>query len=117
MIIMVSSTGNTKSDACDPRFGRCQYFVKFDTESKAYEFIENKAVDASQGAGIAAAQIVVDHKADLLLTGNLGPKAFQVLNISNIKAYKTSGKTVEETIQSFDEHTYELIQVPGMPQK
>lgn len=117
MIIMVSSTGNSKSNVCDPRFGRCQYFVKFDTESNAYEFIENKAVNSSQGAGIAAAQIVVDEKADFLLTGNLGPKAFQVINASNIKAFRTSGQTVEETIQSFDEHTYEMIQVAGSPQK
>ena len=117
MILMVSSTGKTVESSCDPRFGRCQFFVKYDTDKKVYEFIENTGISANHGAGIAAAQVVVDQKVDYLLTGNLGPKAFQVVSGAGIKAFRVEGVSVGEAVEQFDVKTGELIQVPGMSLK
>ena len=49
-------------------FGRTPYFLIYDTESKESSFINNSAASSSGGAGIKAAQTVVDSKADVLLT-------------------------------------------------
>ncbi len=43
-------------------FGRSPYFLIYETESKESLFIENSAAESQGGAGIKAAQIIVDHQ-------------------------------------------------------
>ena len=41
MIVAITSTGNTIESSIDPRFGRCAFFVLYDTESKEIFFHNN----------------------------------------------------------------------------
>ncbi len=41
MIITLSSTGPDPSDLLDPRFGRCRFFIFYDTETGRYTYREN----------------------------------------------------------------------------
>lgn len=43
MRIAVSSTGPDPGDLMDPRFGRCRFFVFYNTETGAYTSKENTA--------------------------------------------------------------------------
>ena len=56
-------------------FGRTPYFLIYDVETKESIFIDNSAAASTGGAGIKAAQIIVDNKADVLLTPRLGENA------------------------------------------
>jgi len=86
MKIAVTATDNELISDMDPRFGRAKYFVLVDPETLEYEAVENKQnLNLPQGAGIQAAKIIVDHKADVLISGNCGPKAYEVLNAAGIK--------------------------------
>ncbi len=101
MKIAISSTGPSLDDQIDPRFGRCAYFIIIDPETMEYETIPNQNVDATSGAGISAAQLVIDKGATVVLTGNLGPKAANVFNASKTKAVTNMTGLVGEVVQRY----------------
>ena len=49
-------------------FGRTPYFLIYDTETKESTFLDNSAATSTGGAGIKAAQTLVDNKVNVLLT-------------------------------------------------
>ncbi|MGB5984898.1 MAG: NifB/NifX family molybdenum-iron cluster-binding protein, partial [Desulfobacterales bacterium] len=98
MKIAISSTGPNLESQIDPRFGRCAYFLIVDSESGAFEVIQNEAAAASGGAGIQAAQMIINTGVDAVITGNLGPNATQVLNSSNLKVYLGVSGTAGEAV-------------------
>ena len=93
MKIAVSASGATLNSDIDPRFGRCQYFIIVDSDTMAFEAIENSASMSSGGAGISAGQQIADKGAEVVLTGNCGPNAYQTLSAAGIKVVTgVSGK-------------------------
>ncbi|MFD2110683.1 NifB/NifX family molybdenum-iron cluster-binding protein [Thiorhodococcus fuscus] len=100
MKIIATSTGQDLDAALDPRFGRCAYFVLIDTDSGALEAIANPFLDAAGGAGTQAAQWVLDQEADVLLTGQCGPKATAVLRDSGIRIVEGTSGSVREASAS-----------------
>jgi predicted Fe-Mo cluster-binding NifX family protein len=101
MRIAVTSTADSKYALMDERFGRCAFFAIYDSKADHYEFLDNTAVAAGHGAGISAAQFVADQKIDVVITGNLGPKAKQVLDASNIKGFKLEAVKIEDAVKAF----------------
>ena len=82
-------------------FGRAPYFLIYDTETKQSDFLDNSAAVSTGGAGIKAAQVIVDSKANALLTPRLGENAADVLKAADIKIYKTSGASAKADIDAF----------------
>lgn len=101
MKICVTSRGNTLESALDPRFGRAAYFIIVDSENTSYDAIENKAAVAAGGAGITAAQTVVDKKVKAVITGNVGPNALNVLKAADIEIYQGISASVKENLEEF----------------
>lgn len=85
MKICVTATGDTFDAAIDPRFGRAPYFMIVDSEDMSFEAVNNTAAGAMSGTGIQAAQTVASKGAKLVITGNVGPNAFQALSSAEIK--------------------------------
>ena len=98
MKIAVSAVRGHLDASVDPRFGRCAYFLIVDTDSMEFEAVENAAATAAGGAGIQAAQNVLEKGVDTLITGNCGPKAFSVLSTGGVKVFLTAGTTVREAL-------------------
>ena len=99
MKLLVTVSGEEGLEAeVDSRFGRAPYFLFVDTESMEHTIQENKATGESSGAGVAAAQEVLDEKVQGVIAGNFGPKAFNSLKASQVKLYSVSGVTVEEAV-------------------
>ena len=101
MKIAVSATGKDLNCQIDPRFGRCQYFIFVDPETMEFEVLENEGLMASGGAGVQAAQSVVQKGANAVITGNLGPNAASALSASGIKVYLAPGGTVKDVTEAF----------------
>jgi len=103
MKIAVSSTGkNIDSNVADV-FGRSPYFIIVeieDREIKRIEIIENKSTEQMSGAGISAAQLMAEKNVNAVITGNVGPRAFDVLNQFNIGIYIGNG-TIKKVLQEF----------------
>lgn len=102
MMVVVTARGETMDSAVDGRFGRTAFLLQIDTESGACQAHSNRPnLQAAQGAGIQTAQSVADLAPDALITGNLGPKAFRVLQAAGIRAYRCQDSTAAEAILRF----------------
>lgn len=113
MKIGISSTGQTISSPVDPRFGRCSYFAIYNTDDNSCRFTTNNAQHAGGGAGIAAAQQMIDEDVEIILTGNMGPNAYNVIKGNGIRVFRIGAVTVEKAIQLFREAKLEEISEAG----
>ena len=101
MKIGVSSTGENLDANVDQRFGRCKYFLIVDTESMEFEVLSNESAMASGGAGIQAAQTIAKTGAEVIVTGNVGPNAFQTLSAAGMKIFTGASGTIKESIEKY----------------
>ena len=101
MKIAISSQGDNLDSQVDARFGRCNYFIIIDSETGEFEAVSNQASGAMGGAGIQSAQTVADKDVKAVITGNVGPNAFQTLKATDIKIYGGASGTVGEAIEKY----------------
>ncbi len=123
MKICITSEGKTLDAKVDPRFGRCQNFIFFDTDTGNFEAEENVNSQFQGGAGIQSGQLVVSKGVKAVLTGNVGPNAHQVLSAAGISIFTGVSGTVKEAIEGYKNGKYKVADVPtvgskfGMPGK
>jgi predicted Fe-Mo cluster-binding NifX family protein len=100
MKIAITATGNSLTSQLDQRFGRCAYFVIFDTVSKTTEFILNPNKDSEEGAGPASVQLVASHEVNKIISGEFGIKIKSLLDSLKIQmiVIKDPTKTIQEII-------------------
>ena len=101
MKVAITSTGNSPDSKLDSRFGRCSYFVVFDTESQSTEFIPNPNMENIEGAGPASAQLVASKGAKKVISGEFGAKVkslFDSLQIQLI-VLNDADKKISEIIE------------------
>ena len=87
-----------KKDIC-PVFGRAPYFLFAEGDSR--EILSNPGTSSQGGAGISAAQFLVDQKADILITPRCGENAAAVFQAAGIKIYKSAGGSAEDNLNSY----------------
>jgi len=95
-------------------FARCPFYMLIDPETKIFTIEENPAQNASGGAGVKAAQWMIDKEATAVITGNLGPKAHDVLSSANMPAFKSQGGNIEETLKAYNEKELESFFEPNV---
>lgn len=101
MKVAVSAEGQSLDSQVSSVFGRCQCFIFVEVEEGKVvdsDSLENSAVARSSGAGTAAAQLIGDVEAEVLVSGAIGPKAFSALKQWNIEVYRGEPGTVRENI-------------------
>ncbi len=104
MKIAVSATEGSLDANVDLRFGRCPYYVVFEVEEnkiKNNEILENAAGQEMRGAGITAAQMIANKKVEVVITGNIGPNAFNVLSGTGIKIITGVNGNVKEVVEKY----------------
>lgn len=102
MKICITSIGDNLDAQVDPRFGRCAYFIFYDTDTDDFEVVQNTNVMAPSGAGIQSAQLVINKGAQVVITGNVGPNAFGIFNSAGITVITgVAGISVKEAIERF----------------
>lgn len=113
MKVAVSSNGDDLSAQVSPVFGRCSYYLFVDTESMEFEAVANPAISAPGGAGIQAAQFIANQGAKAVLTGNVGPNAFNVLQAAGVQIFTVTSGTVKEAVEAYKEGGLQAIAGPS----
>jgi predicted Fe-Mo cluster-binding NifX family protein len=110
--VAVTSEGPSLDDQVDPRFGRAGGFVVVDLETMDTQYIDNgQSQVMAQGAGIQAAELIARAGVNCLLTGYVGPKAFQALTAAGIKVVQNlEGLTVRAAVERFKSGQVEMAQ-------
>lgn len=101
MKIAVSASSGDLDATVDPRFGRCTCFVIVDAKTMQFEIVPNEGGNMAHGAGIQAAQAVAGQGVQVVLTGNMGPNAYQALSVAGIKVVTAATGTVREAIMRY----------------
>ena len=101
MKFVIPADENKDNTTICQSFGRAPYFLLVDTQTDKKEFFENSAASSAGGAGIAAAQLIVDSGAEAVLLPRCGENAAKVLKAANINLYKTTGDSMAENIADF----------------
>ena len=109
MIIVISSHGKTLESQPNPRFGRSSFYIKYNLEDGTWVDLENPAVSQRGGAGVAASQFLVDHHADVAISGDFGPNAYRALNAAGIKMFTFSNnyQSIQDVIEAYQNNELE----------
>lgn len=115
MIIAVSTNGdNLESAIVDPRFGRCDNFLIVNTKDLSFYVAPNQAKFEGHGAGISAAQFVINESVEAIISGNIGPNAYQTLNAANVKMYVYNGLIIN-AIKELQNNSLKQLTQPTRP--
>lgn len=113
MRVAFTAGGESLDSPFDNRFGRAEKFIIYDTESDTFEVLDNTHnLQAVQGAGVQSAQHIIDSKVDELVTGNLGPKAAQIIFPAGILVYHAKAETVGEALAMYKSKAIKPLKEP-----
>jgi predicted Fe-Mo cluster-binding NifX family protein len=100
MKVAITSTGQSLESTIDQRFGRCAFFVIYDTETGGVEILPNPNRDAGEGAGPASVQLVASKEVQKIVSGEFGVKIKSLLDSLKIQmvVFKEPDKTVKSVI-------------------
>lgn len=90
-----------KKDVC-VSFGRAPFFLFHDQTGD--EILENPAANAQGGAGLKAAQFLVDHDVTILITVRCGQNAADVFQAVGMKIFKSQATDAQENITAYEEN-------------
>ena len=115
MLIAITAQSKDPNSEVDPRFGRAKYFHIVNTETKDIQIVDNKqSLDLPQGAGIQTAEAIINQKAEVVLTGHCGPKAFQALNAARIKVVVGVKGDIKTAVEVFLAGEYDITASPDV---
>lgn len=123
MKICITAQGNNLNSGVDPRFGRCRYFIFVDPNTQKFEAVENPNIESMGGAGIQSGQLVASKDVKVVITGNVGPNAFQTLQSAGMDIITGISGSVKEAIEKYNKGELKPTKGPsvsskfGMPKK
>ena len=115
MKIVVTANGANLDAQASPVFGRCPAYVFVDTETMQFEAVQNPAVSASGGAGIQAAQFVVERGGQAVVTGHVGPNAYNVFLAANVPVHVFGGGSVRQAVEAYKAGQLPVVGGPNVP--
>lgn len=114
MKVAISATGDSLDSQIDPRLGRARFFIIYELDNDSFRVVENSFAQASSGAGIQATTFLANEGIEAVITGNVGPNAYRVLQQAGVKVYLGASGTVREAIQAFKEGRLSIAQNPSV---
>jgi predicted Fe-Mo cluster-binding NifX family protein len=114
MKVAISALGSDLDSQVDARFGRAQNFFFIDTKTMKFEVVSNESAgEAMHGAGIQTSQLISKKGVAAVITGNVGPNAFQTLSAAEILIYHAGKMSVLEAVEAFNNGELKQITQSG----
>jgi len=114
MRIAISATGPALDAEVEPRFGRCPYFVIVDPDTMQFEALENSSAMQAGGAGISTGQMIASKGVQVVLTGNCGPNAYQVLSAAGLQVITGVSGKIQDAIQAYKSGRFQATPQPSV---
>lgn len=92
-------------------FGRCAYFLIYDSKTNENETTPNPFAMELGGAGIQTARMLIENNIDIVITKQIGQNPLRLLHSTNIKVYKSDNLTAEEALRSFFENKLSIFEI------
>lgn len=105
-------------DTVSPVFGRCPVLTLVsveDQEITGAETLANPSVNQPSGAGIQTAQQVINQGAGVVIAGNFGPNASDVLSQAGVTMIPAEEVTVRQAVEKYPGGEIAAVQRPGTP--
>jgi predicted Fe-Mo cluster-binding NifX family protein len=101
MIIAVTANGTDLDSLTDERLDQCSQVIFYDTQNGVMDVADNPASETAEDAATLAAKMIVDHGAQVLLTGKVGRDAGQILAAAGVDVYINTSGSVKEALSRF----------------
>ncbi|OPY32519.1 MAG: Dinitrogenase iron-molybdenum cofactor [Methanomassiliicoccales archaeon PtaU1.Bin124] len=101
MRICVTAEGVDLDALVAEEFGHAPYFVMVEPDTMKFEAFDNVLVDTDIGYGIQTAENIIKLKADVVITGFVGPHGVKKLESRGIKLVVDEEGTVRQAVEAF----------------
>ncbi len=102
MKIAIPTSGHDLDAPLDGRLGRAERFLVIDATDLTWEVVDNTAQSqASQGAGIQAAQALIKAGATRVIATHCGPKAFAMFQAAGVEVYQSDAGRLRGILEAF----------------
>jgi len=109
MKVLIPTNHKDMNGDISPSFGRATYFLIYDTETHQKMYVENPGASSTGGAGVVAAQKVIDSGAHVVITYRLGKNAYDIISESVIHIYKPKNEDIKNTLKSLSNNELNLL--------
>ncbi len=101
MRILITSSAPDLNSPVDMRFARAPYFIVYDSEHPNNpEIIQNPFINTPSGAGIVAAQFILEKGVQAVISGAFGPNSSMILSSAGIQMItETGGISVKDAVE------------------
>lgn len=93
----------SRNNKIDDHFGNCEYFTLFEVDSKGGKIFSSETVASPEGCGCKSniASVLADKGVKVMLAGNMGEGAVQVLNNSGIEVLRGCSGDVKDVAEKW----------------
>jgi predicted Fe-Mo cluster-binding NifX family protein len=97
----ITATGNTSDSLIDSKFGRCAFFVIYDSATGSVEYIPNPFANSEESAGANAVKLLEERKVKRIIAGDFGLKIKPLLDSLKIQmiVIKDNARKISEIIE------------------
>ncbi len=97
-------------------FGRCAYYAIYDSNTDKLEFVPNPGGMLPRGAGVQAAQFLMQQNVDTIITGGVvGPNASMVLAQAGMQIVNNFRGSVRDAVEAVKSGRIAPISLPRPP--
>lgn len=90
----------SRQNLIDDHFGHCEYFTVYTVDKDCKEIISQETIPSPSGCGCKSniAQILAEMGVKIMLAGNMGEGAVNVLNNAGIEVYRGCSGDVKDVL-------------------
>lgn len=93
----------SRQNTIDDHFGHCEYFTVFTVDDTRKEIISHEIIESPAGCGCKSniAQTLAEMGVEILIAGNMGQGAVNVLNNSGIRVLRGCSGDLKDAVEKW----------------